>query len=362
VAVRITAVPRGRFRDAPANFGENGGDGRRSDSPVESAASDIIIGMNGTTAHPYPGPSSSLAFAAVLLVGACGGTPTGSNATKVPAVTTAQTARAAGGRSATSVSSSTSIPEAVLQDMHAALQAWATFPVNASPRPLVLTTDPVSAPARGFRTVDAKEAFLSGAFTAPAVLPSGPRHAAGYPVTTAADAFALLRAEGTPAGGAPRPPTPLVITGVRFGESSFGTDRGTRLLPAWLFSFEGGVQDPGAVVAIAESSRFTAPAESLHRSSVGARLDPDGRTATIMFTGAAPGHGPCTADYIVDQLASHTAVAVRVRETPRSDGASSEAVCPSVGYARGQDIVLGSALGDRVLVDATTNGPVAIAP
>jgi len=35
------------------------------------------------------------------------------------------------------------IPESALPDMRAALDAWATFPVNASVRPLVLTADTV---------------------------------------------------------------------------------------------------------------------------------------------------------------------------------------------------------------------------
>src|SRR5438132_11811376 len=110
-----------------------------------------------------------------------------------------------------------------------------------------------------------------------------------------------MRAEGNPAGGAPRPPAPLVITQVRFGRASFGTDRGARLLPAWRFSFDG-VMNPAAVLAVAASSRFAAPTESLGRSSVGARLARDGRTVTIGFVGAKAGAGPCTADYVVDQL------------------------------------------------------------
>jgi hypothetical protein len=259
-------------------------------------------------------------------------------------------------RAAASDSSRNAIPKSALQEMQAALRAWSAFPVTASPRPLVLTSDPVSAPARGFSTNDAKEAFLTGVFTAPAAFPAGPQRADGYPVVTAEEALAVLRAEGTPASGAPRPPTPLVITTIRFGTASFGTDRGTRLLPAWLFSFAG-VQDPGSVLAVAPSFRFAAPAESIGGASVGARLGPDGRTATIMFTGAAPGSGRCTADYTVDQLASDTAVAIRVRETRSSSG-----LCSSLGYGRQQNLVLASPLGGRVLVDAATKGPVAIAP
>lgn len=131
-------------------------------------------------------------------------------------------------------------------ELMVALRAWAAFPVNVRPRALVLTSDPVTAPSRGFLTTELKEAFLSGAFLDPAVFPAGPARAGGYPVVGARDALAVLRAEGSPANGAPAPPIPLPITGVRFGAAPFSTDRGTRSLPVWLFSLQG-VHDPAAV-------------------------------------------------------------------------------------------------------------------
>jgi hypothetical protein len=219
----------------------------------------------------------------------------------------------------------------------------------------VLTSDPVSAPAGGFRTDGDKEAFLSGAFVAPANLPSGPQSADGYPVMSAAQALAVMRAEGSPAGGSVRPPSPLMITAINLGTSSFETDRGTRLLPAWLISLQG-VENPAAVLAVAPSSRYSPPSGS-NPASAGAQLGPNGRTVTITFVGAAPGRGPCTSDYTVDQLASDTAVAIRVRETSSRGG-----TCSLVGYSRHVDIVVASPLGGRVLVDAKTKAPVAIAP
>ena len=149
---------------------------------------------------------------------------------------------------------------------------------------------------------------------------------------------------------------PLVITGVRFGMSSFETDRGARLLPVWLFTLQG-VTDPASVLAVAASSRFAAPSESQGMASVSAELGPDGRTGTVYFVGAASGRGPCTADYTVDQLSSNVAIAVSVRETRHAEGN-----CVSVGYGRHATIVLASPLGHRVLVDAATKGPVSVAP
>jgi hypothetical protein len=246
----------------------------------------------------------------------------------------------------------------LLEQMRIALQAWAKFPVKTSHRPLVLTSDPVSGPADGFRTDDAKEAFLTGLFIAPVVLPSGPQDAGGHPVVTAAQALAAMRAEGTPAVGNPHRPTPLVVTSIRFGESSFATDRGTRALPAWLFSFAD-VQNPVAVLAVAPSSRFAAPGQS--SASVGARLGPDGRTATITFVGAQPGNGPCGADYTVFQIASDNAVALYVRETPHH-AADPNVACSAVGYQRREVTVFGSPLGNRVLVDTKTKAAVQVAP
>jgi hypothetical protein len=120
------------------------------------------------------------------------------------------------------------------------------------------------------------------------------------------------------------------------------------------------VENPATVLAVAPSSVFPAPPESLHRQSVGARLAADGRTATITFVGAATGDGPCTADYTVDQLASKAAMSVRVREVRETR--RSGIICTAVGYSRQETIVLESPLRDRVLVDAATKGPVAIAP
>ena len=238
--------------------------------------------------------------------------------------------------------------------MREALQAWAKFPVHTSPRPLVLTASAVSDPAHGFHTDDDKIAYISGAFVAPATLPTGPHAAAGYPVVSAARALAVLRAQGNPDSGSSSPPAPLVITEVRFGSASFDTDRGPRVLPAWLFSFQG-VEGPAAVLAVAPSARF--PASELLSPGIGAQLAPDGRTATFTFVGGAAGSGPCTSDYTVDQLASDTAVAVTVRETSNRGGS-----CISLGYERHATIVLGSPLGERVLVDATRKAAVAVTP
>jgi hypothetical protein len=250
------------------------------------------------------------------------------------------------------------IPESSGVPLRTALRAWDSFPVAASPRPLVMTSDVVSAPALGFPSVETKEAFLTGLFVAPGPLPAGPAEADGYRVLSATDALAVMRAEGSPAAGAPYVPAPLHITNVGFDRAAFATDRGKRTLPAWLFTFEG-IQDPAAVLAVAPEDRFPLPNDLAAGTSVGARVADDGRTATISFVGAEEGTGPCSAEYTVDQLASDTAIAVIVREIRHQDPPAGVG-CTDVGYSRHVKITFEKPLGNRVLVDAKSKGPVTI--
>jgi hypothetical protein len=118
------------------------------------------------------------------------------------------------------------------------------------------------------------------------------------------------------------------------------------------------VQDPAAVLAVAPSSQFAVAGRPL--ASIGARLARDGRTATVTFVGAKPGIGPCGADYTVFRSESENAVALFVRETLHA--IDTTVSCTAVGYLRHEVVVLEAPLGNRVLVDAKTRGPVPIAP
>ncbi len=289
----------------------------------------------------------------VLALAGCGSRGAAKNATP-PVTAPAPTS---------TTSTTTPIPATDRSALEDALQTWTSFPVHASPRPLVLTTDPVAAPASGFATDDAKEAFLSGLFTAPARLPAAPSEAGGYEVVGAVGAvgaLAFMRASGSRAPGQTHPPSPLVVDAVRFGSASFGTDRGRRTLPAWFFSFRG-VQDPSAVLAVAPSLRFFPAGVTPGTAQLDARIAPDGRTLTVTFTGSPPGPGPCGLDYTIDQLATDTAVAITVRPLAHEPPLPPHVACPLIGAIRHQAVTLAAPLGDRVLVDARTKAPVAIA-
>ncbi|MGH9067370.1 MAG: hypothetical protein ACRD0J_07765 [Acidimicrobiales bacterium] len=240
-----------------------------------------------------------------------------------------------------------------------ALKAWAGFPVDATPRPLVLVGSRVAGTINGFPNGAAKQAFIQGAFNAPAKLPAGPSTTDGYPVITATKALGML--ESTDAKGPPVP-TRLTITTVQLGTGTFVTDRGDRRLPAWLFSLQG-VQGRAAVLAVAANRIFSPPTAgpSPPPGLDSAQLSHDGRTLTVGFTGAAPGTGPCTANYTLEVGTSRAAVVIGVHKIHHSGGNSTSGVfCSAVGYSRHATTVLSKPLGPRVLVDAATNTAVEV--
>ena len=234
-----------------------------------------------------------------------------------------------------------------------ALLAWAHFPVNASPRPLILIDgDNVNAPALGFPSDDTKAAYDDGNITAPLRFPTGPRSGAGFPLVSSQSAFNTLK---DAAISGPPATTPLVVTRVRLGMGVFQTDRGQRTLPAWLFSFQG-VQNPAQVLAVAPSRIFTPrrvtlpdaiPESSLPVGS--ATLASDHRTLTVEVAGAPEGTGPCEATYSLRTGASKKAVAVAVDQVVHY---KSGVGCLLQGALIPLDTNLAKPLGNRVVVDA----------
>ena len=227
------------------------------------------------------------------------------------------------------------------------LQLWAKFPVDASPRPLVLTGTAVNDPSTGFPNGDDKIAYLAGNFELGVALPATLSTADGQKVITSADALAVLRASG----GAPPATASLTITAVQLGVSTFSTDRGRQLLPAWSFHFAG-VAQPASVLAVPPSERWSPSGSQNSRPALlSATIAADGQHIEIGFTGSPAGTGPCNAQYAAVTAQTATAVAVAVREIP-NPSASSITACAAVGASRTVAVTLTSPLGNRVLVDA----------
>ena len=94
--------------------------------------------------------------------------------------------------------------------------AWADFPFDAAPRPVVLTGEAVQVEG-GFAGGEAKYAFLQGAIEADGAVPAEP--------------VSALRHEPQFTGAPAR--SPLRVTRAVVDETQFATDRGPLMLPAW---------------------------------------------------------------------------------------------------------------------------------
>lgn len=227
----------------------------------------------------------------------------------------------------------------------AALRDWAAFPVNAVPRPLVLTGSSIIDPASGFANSDDKAAYLSGSFDLMSRLPSATATADGREVMTAQSALTMLKDLGA---GNRLTSTHLQISRVNLGAATFDTDRGPQLLPAWIFRLRG-VTDPTFVLALPQAQWWPKPGISAGQVVNQRAASSDGRRVTISFVGAAPGSGPCDAEYTADVAESPTAVMVTPRALPKPKPTGNY-FCNEIGYRRTVTVALSAPLGNRVLL------------
>ncbi len=223
-----------------------------------------------------------------------------------------------------------------------ALQMWAAFPVHASPRPLVVGGGLNEGPRGVYGDGNVKLALIGAAFDRPAHLPVGPATADGYPIITADRAFELLHPQPGAIAG-----IRLTVTETRFGTAAFGTDRGNRTLPAWLFSFDR-VEGPIAVLAVAPAAQWfpsqLAAGDGGLSYWAGTSVGSD---HPVSFIGAQSETGGCGVRYEVKLTESPSAIMV----TRISHANESTAICTLVGFVRNASAVLKAPLGARVLVD-----------
>lgn len=241
--------------------------------------------------------------------------------------------------------------------LNRALHAWAGFPVQRSPRPLVLLHGDVLGPDDGFPTTAAKDAYGNGEINAPASWPATPASSMGYPIVGASGAFKKLTTSRTSSHPIGTPP-PLSTTGVQLGTGQFLTDRGYRTLPAWIFSFSG-VDNPAKVLAVGPSAIYSAAVTrgGTSPAQMSATVDAGGRHLVANFAGAPAGTGPCTASYTLAIRESKQAVAVElISHTHGSPYAS----CFKIAYLRHATAELTAPLGARVVVDASSDGAMSV--
>ena len=241
--------------------------------------------------------------------------------------------------------------------LNGALHAWAGFPVQRSPRLLVLLHGYVLGPEDGFPTTASKDAYGNGEIVAPTSWPAAPASSMGYPIVRASAAFKKLTTSRTSSHPVGTPP-PLSTTGVQLGTGQFLTDRGNRTLPAWLFSLSG-VENPAKVLAVAQSAIYSAPATNGGTSpaQLSATIGAGGRRLVANFAGAPAGTGQCTAGYSILVKESKQAVAVLVVSHPHG---GPHAQCFKQAYSRQATAKLAVPLGARVVVDASNKGAASV--
>lgn len=222
------------------------------------------------------------------------------------------------------------------------LAEWADFPVDADPRPILVLRQ--VAGSSGFRSGDAKVAFMTGNWDGPADLPKSPAEADGYPVISAAEALTRLK-EADGAARAKPEGKRLRVSDMRLGAVDVLTDRGMRPLPAWRVTFNGSI-GPNWVPAIAPPARYVHPL--LDRDSYwDMRVSADGRTVTMPLLVDTGFPGPCDSVSELRIVESQQAVAVRIVSVPRVPVSGEKpGDCEQHGVA-GQ---LAKPLGNRVLL------------
>jgi hypothetical protein len=234
----------------------------------------------------------------------------------------------------------------------AALAHWASFPVGAQVRPVVIDPSRQVAGPASFPSQGVQDAFDSGAITLPRSLPANPGRLGSYSLISAGRAAQVLT------GGASRPAssTRVTVTQVKLTSGIFATDRGRQTLPAWQFTLRG-VASPANVLAVATAQRFW-PSRFVRdfTTTTAAQAGRSGRALTLTVYGAPAGTGACQASYSLRQRGSAQAVAIDVTSTVHFHGQNCSAAASPVTLP----LRLPAPLGNRVLVDAQNSAPIPV--
>ena len=205
------------------------------------------------------------------------------------------------------------------------LRAWAGFPADRQPRPLILLSSAVQ--PGGFPDGQTKLAFLNGLIEA---VPDFP-----------AQVLEALRGQPRPWEG-----PLLLLTSATPGEREFATDRGRKRLPAWCVQARD-APEPIWVLDPATSRQSWQPLgqefQGGHRQE--AMLGTDGRTLTLSFTGSPEHYTSYPGARILE---SGNAVAVIPISKELVTGPRL-----AVGRIRQVAATLARPLGNRVLLDGT---------
>jgi hypothetical protein len=239
---------------------------------------------------------------------------------------------------------------------------WDAFPVDRVPRPIVVVTGGLIE-VTGFHRGAAKIAFETGRIELATPLPQAPPTVAvdlpegrfTFPALPPDEAFAAVRAQGSPANAPDASPAPVRFTSVTLGSAEFSTDRGRLRLPAWLFGGPDLIA-PVAWPAVGKEAfwRYGEPNDAATVS-----LSPDGRRIRYSVPGRDCPSVPVMR-YRVDVIETATTVVLTTvgeivsTPSPEEKDIGCRAVLPKpVPY----DVDLAAPLGNRVVL-ARPDGPV----
>lgn len=219
----------------------------------------------------------------------------------------------------------------------------------------------VRLPRGGLRGKADKEAYRERRFALRGALPaSGPESgqvvwdgggSLARPLARAPESYEALG--GSRSGGEPR----LTVTGVELGGMSVATSRGPATVPAWLFRLEG--YDSPLRQAAAIPSKLPRPPIRRTSAVPGLPLQQvlhipaGGRSVSVIAL-----HGACDDGSVVTALETGGSVVL----APSVKGRKSAGFCTRQAKSQRVTVELDRPLGDRVLLDALTGGPVPYRP
>jgi hypothetical protein len=216
-----------------------------------------------------------------------------------------------------------------------AVGRWSQFPVDQTPRPIVLADSRVHVEG-GFASGEAKMAFMEGRWDLAVEVPG-----------SVLDELARQARSGQPRGGAS-----LRITGIELADSEFLTDRGRQRLPAWRVSAEDTlgpiwVLDPGiADWQPPPAAGGPAPIIQAPGQDPGAQIQAgsDGRSVVVDWLGAVPAFERYLTAEVVETAQAFGIVAIGIDVGP--DGPRTLA-----GHIHKVPALLSEPIGARVYVD-----------
>lgn len=214
------------------------------------------------------------------------------------------------------------------------IEVWVDFPIDQTPRPVVLLDQPVHL-SQGFIDVDSKRAWLAGAVEATLPMPAG--------------VLDLVTRRSID----PTSSRVLTISAVEAVEAEFFCDRGPRLLPAYRLSVTGLI-DSCVVLDPALDCWWPPRGQSRRSGPAGGQATVEDDDTTIHF----PAFGGVLTEFHHAEFIEYDTCVVGHAVTTEHAAPPGSAI-PAVGVGAQVTGHLTAPLGGRVLLNSTGD-PIAV--